>query len=177
MSRLVKQLMTDEYADRFRSIRSCVFVRFEGMDAEETHALRGDLRAQEPPVEMQVVKNSLAARAFEDLGLEDVQQCLDGPTAVVHGGPGAVEMTKVITRWSNQGQGLDIKGGFLEGRGAIDPTKVRALSEIPDRDTLLAQVASGLGGPLRGLAGSLQGIVRKLAYALQAVKESKEEGE
>jgi large subunit ribosomal protein L10 len=45
---------------------------------------------------------------------------------------------------------------------------------LPSREELLARLAGGLAGPIRGLAVALAGIIRGLAVALSEVKKQKE---
>jgi hypothetical protein len=53
-------------------------------------------------------------------------------------------------------------GRVLDGKEAL------ALADIPDRDTLHAQIASVIAGPLRGIASVLNATPSGLARVLQA---------
>jgi ribosomal protein L10 len=66
------------------------------------------------------------------------------------------------------------KGGFVEGR-PITAEQFEALSKIPPREVLVAQMLAGLQSPLTGLVGSLQGIISNLVYTLQALVDKKAE--
>ena len=56
----------------------------------------------------------------------------------------------------------------------IDVAQIQALADLPSREELLAMVARAMQGPISGLANVLQGTIRSLAYALEAVRQQKE---
>jgi len=65
---------------------------------------------------------------------------------------------------------LVIKGGLL-GAAVIDAKGVLQLADVPPREELLARLAGGLAAPMRNMAGVLQALPLKMAYALQALIE------
>lgn len=52
--------------------------------------------------------------------------------------------------------------------------EVVALSKLPGKEVLLSMVLRGLQGPIAGLANVSQGVLRSVVYALNAIKEKKE---
>ena len=66
-----------------------------------------------------------------------------------------------------------IKGGALENK-ALDAEGVRALADLPSRDELLTQVVWGMQGLIVGLVNVLQGPQRKFVYAVEALRQEKE---
>jgi large subunit ribosomal protein L10 len=52
---------------------------------------------------------------------------------------------------------------------------LKEVAALPSREVMLGRMLAGVKSPLYGLAGTLQGIQRKLVYALNAVKEAKAE--
>lgn len=56
----------------------------------------------------------------------------------------------------------------------MPPDQVEWYATLPSREELLARLAGGLAGPIRGLAVALAGIIRGLAVALSEVKKQKE---
>ena len=62
MSKKVKDLVTQEYARRYESVDSACVVSVIGMDAISANRFRGELHAKN--VKIQVIKNTLARRAF-----------------------------------------------------------------------------------------------------------------
>ena len=61
-----------------------------------------------------------------------------------------------------------MKAGFIDG-GAVDAKSIDALAKLPSKEVLLAQVLGGLNGPIQGFANVLNGTMRGLVIALNAI--------
>ena len=57
---------------------------------------------------------------------------------------------------------------------ALDAAGVERLASLPSKEVLIAQVLGGLNAPISGLVTVLNGNIRGLAVALNAIKEQKE---
>jgi large subunit ribosomal protein L10 len=53
--------------------------------------------------------------------------------------------------------------------------KIKELSQLPGREQLIAMVLSAMNGPITGFVGVLSGVMRSVCYALNALKEKKEQ--
>ena len=64
-----------------------------------------------------------------------------------------------------------IKGGVVEG---IFQSKdgILAISKLPSREVLYAQVVGGVSAPMYGIVGTLQANIQKLLFVLQAKAQS-----
>ena len=60
------------------------------------------------------------------------------------------------------------------GGKVLDPAAIKALSNLPPREQLLAQLLSAMNGVPTSLVRVLAAVPQKLAYALQAIKQQKE---
>jgi large subunit ribosomal protein L10 len=112
-------------------------------------------------------------RAADMLEIEGLDEYLAGPTAVAFGVNDPVAPAKVLVEFVKKAKKTEIKSGVL-GNKVIDVKGIEALAELPSREQLLAQLAGTLNAPITGFARSLSGIISKLGYALNAVKEQKE---
>ncbi|MGD8413754.1 MAG: 50S ribosomal protein L10, partial [Candidatus Latescibacterota bacterium] len=65
------------------------------------------------------------------------------------------------------------KAAFVDGN-VIDATAVLALSTLPSREELLAQVLAGIKSPASGLVTVMQGPIRSLVNVLNQIKEKSE---
>jgi len=66
-----------------------------------------------------------------------------------------------------------IKSGFIDG-DVIDSKEVHNLAKLPSREVLIAQVLGGLNGPISGFANVLNGTLRGLVIALNAIAEKQQ---
>jgi large subunit ribosomal protein L10 len=170
MSKKLNSLLKGELEKDLTGLAAGVLVNYQGLPSEETYALRKELRGKK--IKMQVLKNSLAGLALKDLGVQGLD--LKGPIAICSNDD-AVSVAKALVdyRKKNKKTKLEIKGGILEKR-VLSPKEVSDLAQLPGRDQLRAQVVGTLAAPMRGLAMATAGILRKLLYALSAVKEQQE---
>jgi large subunit ribosomal protein L10 len=89
------------------------------------------------------------------------------------GGEDVVGLSKEITKWSRQVEGLQIKGATVEGQ-TLDAAAVEALSKSPGRLELVGQIAGLILSPASQLSGALKSPGGKLAGALQSIAEGDE---
>ena len=151
--------------------------RLEGADAALLTEYRGlnvkalaDLRRQLRPAggEYKVYKNTLVRFAVRELGAEELEALLTGPTAITFVTGDAAAVAKTLRDYARTNQALVVKGGML-GTKVLSAADVQALADLPSRDVLLAQVAGAFQAPLTKLAGLLQALPRNFAYGLKAL--------
>ena len=165
-----KKQMVEEIKERLQKIQGAVLTDYRGLNVAEVTELRNKLR--EAGIEYKVLKNTLTKRAANEIGLEGLDPYLEGPTAIAFGVNDPVAPAKIVSDFAKIHKALEIKAGILENK-VIDDSGVKALADLPSREVLLAQVLAGMQSPMYGFAGSLQGILRKFVYALDAVREKK----
>ncbi len=81
MSKTIKGMITEELRKRYAGMKDACVVDLTGMSVLEQEDLRGRLRKKSARLE--VVKNSLARRAFRESVLEPLGDALVGPCALV----------------------------------------------------------------------------------------------
>jgi large subunit ribosomal protein L10 len=154
MSKFVKNLEIREYRKRFGGASEVLFVNVVGMEATETNKLRLLLRKK--GIDLQVVKNTLAAKVLREGGHEGVESALLGSSAVVWGGEDIVSLAREITDWAKKIEKLTVKGGSVGGQ-ALDAKGIDALSKLPSRVELLGQIVGMILSPGANIAGALLG--------------------
>ncbi|KUK36248.1 MAG: large subunit ribosomal protein [Clostridia bacterium] len=168
-----KKKIVAELEEKFKSSKSAIFTEYRGLTVEDANSFRRACR--EAGVEFRVVKNTLTRLAVERSGFKELSSLLTGPTAVAFGFEDPVAPAKVIFDFLKTKRSLEVKGGLVEGR-IVGVSEIKSLADLPGRDVLLARVVGGLNGPLAGFVTVLQGPIRKLVYALNAVKDQKAAG-
>ena len=166
-----KKKIVLDVKDKMEKAQGMVFYDYRGLTVAEVTDLRNQFR--DAGVEYHVIKNSMLKRAAEMLELNGLDEYLAGPTAVAFGFNDPVAPAKVLVEYTKKLKKTEIKTGILEGR-IIGIDEIKNLAELPSRDQLLAMLAGTLNAPITGFARSLSGIISKLGYALNAVKEQKE---
>jgi large subunit ribosomal protein L10 len=133
--------------------------------------LRRKLRAGN--VEYLVVKNTLARRAAEVSGLDDLKSELVGPVGLAIGYEEPIVPAKLINEFARQSRQLTITGGLLAGQ-VLDADSVKRLGDLPGREALLGQLAGTLNFSVAQLAGTLKSAVQQLATGLDAYRQKLE---
>ena len=140
-----------------------VLTEYRGLTVQQLNDLRKQLRAVS--AEYTVVKNRLARLAGADCGLGTLERHLKGPTGLVISTNDPVAVAKTLTTFARTNQALAIKAGYVEGQ-VLPATELRALSELPSKDTLRGQLVAAIQGPLAQLVGLLAAPQREIAYVL-----------
>lgn len=150
--------------------RGLLLTGYRGLTVGEMSDLRGSLRQAE--AEYKVVKNTLFELAAKDLLDPDIVRFLEGPTAVAFMHGDAIAPARALVNFMRDHKALSIKGGLVEGH-IYDASQIQALSTVPSRDVLIAQLMSAVQSPVTGLVGTLQGLMSSAVYTLQAVADKK----
>jgi large subunit ribosomal protein L10 len=164
-----KARVIQEIAEKLRG-NSAVLVDYQGMNVAQSTQLRA--RSREAGVEFVVAKNTLTRMAADEAGVEDLSKYLIGPTALAFS-EDPVASAKLMAEFAEQVESFALKGGLLEGGRVLDEGEVAALSRLPGREQLLAQVVGGISSPLTGLVTVLNNTVQGLVVALNQIAEQK----
>lgn len=137
--------------------KSVVFTDFTGLNVAKIQTLRKQLR--EKGIEFQVIKKTLLGIALKKNNLDVDLSQFGGSIAVAIGYDDQIAPSKLVFDFSKikENNALNILGGIFEN-GFVTKDVVAKLARIPSREVLLAQVASTLIGPIRGLAIVLDSI-------------------
>ena len=170
MNREEKARVIEGLAERLLA-SSAVLVDYQGMDVAQSTDLRR--RSREAGVEFVVAKNTLTKRAADEAGVEGLSDFLVGPTALAFS-EDPVAGAKLMAEFADRVGSFALKAGLLEGGRVLDEAAVVALSRLPSREQLLAQVVGGISSPLTGLVMVLNNTVQGLVIALNQIAEQKQ---
>mgnify|MGYP002513863553 CR=1 FL=1 len=145
--------------EKLERAQAAVVIDYMGINVEEADAMRKQLR--EAGVEYKVVKNTLTRFAAKEVGLDGLDEQLNGPTSLAVSAEDPVAPARVIADFAKKLNGkFEIKGGFMEGK-VVDMATVNALASIPALPVLQAQVLGTMLAPITGLAVVLKQIAEK----------------
>lgn len=157
---LAKQKRVEELTELLKNSAAGVLVDYRGVTVEEDTKLRKDLR--EAGVNYFVEKNTMLRFALKNAGLDDLTNVLEGTTAIAVTTDDETAPARILGKFSEDcdGEKFFLKAGFI-GEEVYDEAGVKALSKIPSKETLLAQLVGSLQGPIQKLAATLQAVVDK----------------
>ncbi len=171
MPRPEKVKRVEELTEAFNEATSVVLNDFTGLNVEKISRLRKVCR--ENNVEYIVVKNRLAKRSIKGTTGEGLEEHFEGPTALAISRESENIPAKILSDFAKEHEAPVFKAGVVAG-DVIDATQVLALSKLPSKDELLSQLLGGLKGPGNNLVSVLEGTLRNLLYAINAIIEKKE---
>lgn len=165
-----KKEVVRELAEKIKAAKAMVLADYRGLTVEQDTELRSALR--KAGVEYKVYKNTLTRFAAKENGLEGLDPYLNGPTAIAMSSSDPVAPAKVLSEYAKKYEKFELKAGVVEGK-VIDVSGVKALADLPPREVLIAKVLGGFNAPITGFVNVLNGNIRGLVVALNAIAEKK----
>ena len=166
-----KELVVQNLAEKLKDAQSVVLYDYIGLTVAEVSDLRNQFR--KAGVEYKVIKNTMIKRAADSLEIKGLDSYLNGPTAVAFSYNDPVAPAKILTDFIKQVKKTEIKSGILMGK-AITADGVKQLAALPSKEELLARMLGSFNAPVTGFVMVLSGVLKKLVYAINAIKESKQ---
>jgi large subunit ribosomal protein L10 len=167
MDRQGKEQIVANLQSRFAKATAAVVAEYKGLTVAELNQLRRELR--EVSGEYHVAKNTLVEIAIEGSPYLSLKDLLSGQNGLVLGYGDAVSLTKVVTRYAKEHEKFAVKGGVSEGQ-LLTAAGVEAISQLPSREILRAQLLGVLSRPAIQLASLLAEPGSRLARILDARK-------
>ena len=154
-----KQAIVAALTEKIQKASAGIIVDYKGITVEEDTALRRECR--ENSIDYSVVKNTLLRFAFNNTGLNELDDLLNGTTSLALCNDDVVAPARVMSDYAKKlNDKFEIKGGFMEGK-VIDLDTIKSLASIPALPVLQAQVLGTMLAPITGLAVVLKQIAEK----------------
>lgn len=173
-----KKVIINEIKEKIENAKSVTLVEFNGMDVLEITALRNQFR--DANTEYKVYKNTMMRFAFEELGYDQFAEELKGSNALIFSNEEVVDGPKIASKYIDEDdenkEKLVIKSGIVDG-DYQNPDEMNAIAKLPSTEALASMLVNVLQAPIRNLAIDLNQVNAKLVYALDAIREKKENEE
>ena len=153
-----KKAIVAELVEKFNSSKTIVVVDYRGLTVEEDTALRKQLR--EAGVVYKVYKNTYLKRAFDGSVYAELNQHLEGPTAVAIGLEDAAAPARIIAEFAKKAPKLEFKAGVVENT-YYDAAGMEVVANIPSREVLISRLLGSMQSPIANLARVLKQIAEK----------------
>ncbi|HLP08682.1 MAG TPA: 50S ribosomal protein L10 [Opitutaceae bacterium] len=160
-----KKYLIEEVTRHLKKSDYFLITNYQKVTVSDVAALRAKLAPEQ--AEFHVVKNSSLRVAAKDAGLPGFDSMLAGQTAIVVGGRNASGVAKIVKKFFDDTQKLEIKGGVVSGR-VFNTAEVTKLSELPSLEVLRAQLLGLLNQPATSLVRVINGVPQALVNVLQA---------
>ena len=160
--------------ERLDGARAIILVDYKGITVAEVNKLRNELRTNK--VDYFVSKNTWIKIALNQLGINALDEYLKGSTAVMVSKNDEVAPAKVLKKFAEteleKKEYCTFKVGLVSGE-IFNPAQLKQLADLPSKEELIAKILYGFNAPITGLVSTLNGIIRKLPLAINAIAEQK----
>ena len=158
-----KKVIVEEIKAKIQASKSVVLADYNKLTVLEVTALRNKFK--EANCEYKVYKNTLVRRAFNELGVTDFDNDLNGTTATVFCADetsGAAIFAKAVKENPALTDKIVPKCAYLEEK-YLDKAAVKELSAILSKEVLIAK-----------MLGCLQSSISKFVYVLDTIAKAQE---
>jgi large subunit ribosomal protein L10 len=156
--RAEKQYLISEVDAHLKKSDYVILANFSKVTVADTAELRKRLATEK--AEFHVVKNSSLRVAAQALGLPEFDSALIGPTAVIVGGENSAGVAKILKKFFDEKQKLEIKVGVMEKK-IVSAEDLKKIAELPAFDALRAQFLSLLTSNAAAFVRVLDAKVKK----------------
>ncbi len=163
-----KKAVVESLAEKLSASCAGVVVDYRGITVSDDTKLRKELR--EAGVDYFVVKNTLLSRAAKKAGIDGLEPVLEGTTAIALSNEDYIAPARILCKFSDDNKSFKVKSGFVDGK-IMPVSEIQELSKLPSREILVAKVLGGLNAPISGFATVLNGTLKGLVVALNAIAE------
>jgi len=168
MSKRIKQMEMDDLRETFQDVRDLVFLTSSKLGSQANTALRHGLRKKH--IRLKVVKNSLARRVFDDLGMR-VTRFWEGQTVVAWGSSSLADLSKELDALARKNDKvLKVKGAVAEGQEISFPEALK----MPTRAEALGRIVSLALSPASRIVSQILAPASNIAGQIKTLQEREE---
>ena len=154
----IKKPIVEEISAAIKDAQSVVLVDYRGLTVAQDTELRKQLR--EAGITYKVYKNTMMNFAFKGTDFEALAPFLDGPSAVAISTTDATAPARVLAKFAQTANKLEIKAGVVEGT-LYDANGMKAISSIPSREELLSRLLGSMQSPIANFARCMNQLAEK----------------
>ena len=167
-----KQAIVAEVNETASQALSAVMADYRGVLVDDMTALRK--QAREAGVQVRVIRNTLAKRAFEGTEYECMNEVMLGPNILAFSleDPGAG--ARVFKDFAKENADFEIKALSVGGK-LLPADQIDALAKLPTRDEAIAMLMAVMQAPITKLARTLNDVPGKVTRVVAAVRDQKQE--
>jgi len=167
-----KKQIVAEVNETASSALSLVIADARGVNVTDMTALRK--LARENNVQLRVVRNTLAKRAFVETEFDCVNEALVGPSIFGFSmeDPGAA--ARIFKDFAKENEKFEVKALSVGGK-LLEANQIDALAKLPTRDQALGMLASVMIAPVTKLVRTFNEVPTKVTRAVAAVRDQKQD--
>jgi large subunit ribosomal protein L10 len=180
MSKVIKQMEMASIKNTFGDVRDLVVLSITGLSCQGDASLRASLRKKQ--IRLQVIKNSLTRRVFDELGLKVGAESpyWAGPTVLAWGSGSIAELSRNLEGELKNPKTAALYKDKVKIKGAIadgEELTFEAALKRPTRTEAIGRVITLALSPASRLVSQIRGPAGRVASQIKSISEKKPEGE
>jgi large subunit ribosomal protein L10 len=135
--RAEKNYLMTEVETHLKKSDYVILTNFSKVTVADAAELRKRLDLEK--AEFHVVKNSSLRVAAKTLGLPEFETALTGPTAVIVGGKNSAGVAKILKKFFDEKQKLEVKIGVIDKK-VVTASDLSKIADLPSFEALRSQL-------------------------------------
>jgi len=168
ISKQRKEEMLSQYTAWFNKSEAVILVEYSGVTMKQVDAIRAKIR--DTGGEFHILKNTLAQRAFQELGVSIPEGLFEKSTAATFVFGDVAATAKALADATKGMEAIKVKGGFME-KQTLSEAQTKALATLPTLPVVRAQLLGVLQAPAGKLVRTLAEPARQVASVLRSYSE------
>jgi large subunit ribosomal protein L10 len=165
-----KEAILQDTQGRIADVRGLYLADFSGMTVQSLSLLRK--RCREQGVEFRVIKNTLLKRAFNERGIQSLDEHLVGPTGLVFSATNEMAPAKILSDFAKEFEKPRVKAAVVDG-SLYDGKAIARLAALPSREVLLSQLLGTFVAPMTTFLGAVNALLATPANMADALHREK----
>lgn len=165
-----KEAILQDTQQRIAEVRGLYLADFSGMTVQSLSLLRTKCREQ--GVQFKVIKNTLLKRAFNERGIQELDDHLVGPTGLVFSPTDEMAPAKILADFAKEHEKPRVKAAVVDGR-LYDEKAIVQLAKLPSREVLLSQLLGTFVAPMTTFLGAVNALLATPANMADALAREK----
>lgn len=161
-----KKEVVSHLNEKFTKAGLAVVTDYRGLTVGEITELRNRLHKNN--AEYKIAKNTLMKIAIKGTNLGELEELLEGPSALLLGYGEPSECAKTFVEYAKEIEKGEIKGGILDGK-LLSKEEIKIFASLPSKSVLLGQIAGLLVANTAGIVGVFEGLIRDIALLTEEV--------
>lgn len=166
-----KKVVVEEITQKVKSSKSIVFVDYNKLTVAEVSELRNKCR--QAGCEYKVYKNTLVRKALNELGFNQFDADLNGPTAIAFAKDETSAAKVMVAAAKDYENKIVLKSAFVDS-SYVDKAGIKALASMPSKEELIAKMLGSINAPVTNIVGVINNVISGLVRVIDQVAKQKQ---
>lgn len=167
-----KKAIVGQVTELAQRAYSVVAAQYPGLSVEQVNLLRKE--AREKNVHVQVLKNTLVRRAFQETAYACMIDVLKGPLVFAFSLESPSDAARLLRDFAKKNEALNVTYLATEGK-LLEGKEINVLANLPTREEALANLMSVMQAPIVNMVRTVAAVPTKLVLTLTAIRDKKQQ--